>query len=48
MADKLYCSYCGSDQLVVYKVKYWKCLDCGRIVITPIIIPESTTAVETE
>lgn len=43
---KLYCSYCGSDQLVPYKVKYWKCQDCGRVVITPIIMPSNAPANE--
>ena len=34
-----YCSYCASPNLVPYMVKYWKCQDCGRIVIHPIITP---------
>lgn len=34
-----YCSYCASPNLVPYKVKYYKCQDCGRMVIKPIIQP---------
>jgi len=41
MADGTkYCSYCGSTNLIPFYVKYYKCLDCGRIVTSPIVIPD--------
>lgn len=47
MSESLRCSYCGSADLTPYMVKYYKCGDCGRIVIKPIIIPLSTPTTET-
>ena len=42
-----HCSYCDSPDLVPYKVKYWKCQDCGRIVVKPIIVPSNAPTNET-
>ena len=41
----MYCSYCDSLNLVPYAVKYYKCQDCGRIVVRPIIMPDAVTPV---
>ena len=48
----LYCQYCGSVNLSVYKVvsgkTYYKCGECGRIVVTPIVIPDSVAVTANE
>jgi DNA-directed RNA polymerase subunit RPC12/RpoP len=44
----LHCSYCDSVDLIPYMVKYYKCLDCGRIVIKPIVMPDAVQPVVEE
>jgi DNA-directed RNA polymerase subunit RPC12/RpoP len=46
MSDVLRCSYCGSSDLIPYMIKYYKCNDCGRIVVSPIIVPDAVIAEE--
>ena len=41
MADTLRCPYCDSTQLVPFHVKYYKCQECGHIVITPVIVSDA-------
>lgn len=32
-----YCPYCGSDNIVPYKVKYWWCNACNKPFVKPIL-----------
>lgn len=45
-----YCPYCGGTNLIPHPTwpKYWKCLDCGRLVIKPGVIPDAAVAQEQE
>ena len=48
----LYCQNCGSPNIEVYKVikdkTYYKCKDCKRIVVTPIVMPDSVNESEVQ
>jgi len=39
MADVMHCPYCDSANIEPYMVRYYKCLDCGRVFRTPVIQP---------
>lgn len=46
----LYCPFCGLGPLNVYKEigdkVYYKCTNCGRIVVTPIVMPDKVAETE--